>query len=109
MHVNVFLFPESSSTFNDLGNTELFASAEYRSLTDFEFLHHLFKGIIVIMSFLSLLDAASLLIGWGIIEEFFNVAPSDDGLSSKLLCLQFLQPKIIVDSTSANAKKLCCL
>ena len=61
------------------------------------------------MSFLSLLDAASLLIGWGIIEEFFNVAPSDDGLSSKLLCLQFMLPKIIVDSTSANAKKLCSL
>ena len=61
MHVNVSLLPESSSSFNDLRNTELFTSTEYRPFADFEFLHYFLKGIIVILIFLSLLDVASLL------------------------------------------------
>ena len=104
MYVNVCLFPESLSSLDDFGNAKLIASAEHSALADLELLHHFFKGVIIILSFLSLLDVDSLLVGGSIVEELFDVAPSNDGLATKLLGFQILMPKIIVNGASTNTK-----
>ena len=92
MYVNVCLFPKRLFPLDDFGNAELFTSTEYRSLTNSEFLHHFFEGVIFILSFLSLLDAASLFVAGGIIEELLYITPSDDSLTTKLFGFQILVP-----------------
>ena len=92
MNVNVGLFPECPSSLDDFGNAELIASTEHCAFADLELLHHFFEGVIFILSFLSLFDAASLFVAGGIIEELLYITPSDDSLTTKLFGFQILVP-----------------